>query len=210
MAATAIVLCGFVRCMGLMSQGSWWTHRSASGSAMKPSVKLPVGSSQSQSSTSENWRSVKQEWRTHRADADTGVWASKNNGGGGYDAEGQGRQINDLITKAVGLIQATNKVTSGVRNTSTGVNATMELAGRDTPPPRALKPVRVKFTASNRQLLNLKGKDLAIQYLSLPTSEYALLDTSLVSRSRDSDDTFFLSFPLGQVASALAYLDAGR
>ena len=43
----------------------------------------------------------------------------------------------------------------------------------------------------------------AHSYLSLPASAYSILNSSLVSRSSSSDDTFILSFPLRDFGSAL-------
>ena len=60
-----------------------------------------------------------------------------------------------------------------------------------------------KFDTKHKHKIMFPEAISAHSYLSLPASAYSILNSSLVSRSSSTDDTFMLSFPLRDFGSAL-------
>jgi len=67
-----------------------------------------------------------------------------------------------------------------------------------------LLPLELKFASSHRHTIVLQDAQAAHAYLSLPASEYSLLDTKMVSRDSLRDDTFILTLPLGDITATTA------
>ena len=108
------------------------------------------------------------------------------------------KQINFLLTKAVDII---NKMTSKKKpkgyvegKIATEVVATKESIVR--------VPVKFSFSSTHKHSISLLDPLAAVEYLSLPVEAYSVLDSNLVARSLVADDTFILSLPLGDLASA--------
>ena len=108
------------------------------------------------------------------------------------------KQINFLLTKAVDII---NKMTSKKKpkdyvegGSATEVIATKESIVR--------VPVKFSFSSTRKHSISLLDPLAAVEYLSLPVEAYSVLDSNLVGRSLVADDTFILSLPLGDLASA--------
>ena len=62
--------------------------------------------------------------------------------------------------------------------------------------PLRLKPAKLRFGAQHTQNIVMNDAYAAVQYLSLPASNYSLLDSSLVTRDNGSDNVFVLEIPL--------------
>lgn len=67
---------------------------------------------------------------------------------------------------------------------------------------KRLKSFSLSFSSSTTIPIQFDNSGAAIRYLSLPASEYSVLDSGLISRSRDSNDTFVLSLPLGDLTDS--------
>ncbi len=101
--------------------------------------------------------------------------------------------INTLVEKAIGLVKSASPSLFTPRNTT------------DMGIPKKLKPLKISFTSSHVHKLSLNNTVNAISYLSLPATEYSVLDSSLVSRSDECNDTFILNIPLGDISSMYSY-----
>lgn len=101
--------------------------------------------------------------------------------------------INTLLEKAIGLVKSASPSLFTPRNsTDLGI-------------PKKLKPLKISFVSSHVHKLSLNNTVNAISYLSLPATEYSVLDSSLVSRSDECNDTFVLNIPLGDISSMYSY-----
>lgn len=66
-----------------------------------------------------------------------------------------------------------------------------------------LKPLNLDFTTSHKQMISFNDTKAAAAYLSLPASEYSVLDKSIISRCDVSpNDTFVLNLPIGDLLFA--------
>lgn len=104
------------------------------------------------------------------------------------------KRINNIISSASNIIDLRLKKW---KQSKSQQNSTV---------PVAVKPLRFSFSAAHRQTIVLKDPHAAHKYLSLPASEYSLLDSSLVARSQISPDVFILTVPLGDLTSATSSL----
>lgn len=67
----------------------------------------------------------------------------------------------------------------------------------------SLDAIKVAFKASHSRKIIFNNTERAIKYLSLPTSNYSVLDNALVERiGSDENSTFLLSLPLGDFTAA--------
>ena len=100
------------------------------------------------------------------------------------DIAGQSKKIENLLSSAVGLA-------AGLLNSE----------GNETNANASLLPAILSFSVSHTEKIVLQDQALAIDYLSLPASEYSVLSTKYVSRSQHSenDGTFFITIPIGKV-----------
>lgn len=76
--------------------------------------------------------------------------------------------------------------------------------------PQPLLPVKLKFSSSHQHTIILKDALAAHSYLSLPASEYSVLDSTMVSRDTGRDDTFILTLPLGDITAAAASFQTSK
>ena len=101
-----------------------------------------------------------------------------------YDTnQASGKQINFLLEKALQLARSFYKP----NNSSTA---------------NILVPAKLSFSTSHSENIILPDALAAIEYLSLPASEYSVLNSGMVSRSQESDDAFILHLPLGAITQA--------
>ena len=101
--------------------------------------------------------------------------------------------INTLLEKGIGLVKLASPSLFMPRNSTTAGVA------------KKLKPLKISFVSSHVHKLSLNNTVNAITYLSLPATEYSVLDSSLVSRSEECNDTFVLNIPLGDISSMYSY-----
>ena len=59
----------------------------------------------------------------------------------------------------------------------------------------------MSFSSSHRVKILMNDSIAAQQYLSLPTSNYSLLNSNVISRNDNDSDTFQMSLPLGDLTS---------
>ena len=65
---------------------------------------------------------------------------------------------------------------------------------------KTLRPLDMSFSSTHRIKIQMNDSMAAQRYLSLPTSNYSLLNSNVISRS-DDDDTFEMTLPLGDLTS---------
>ena len=66
---------------------------------------------------------------------------------------------------------------------------------------KVLKPLELSFLSSHKVKIYMNDSIAAHNYLCLPTSNYSLLNSDLISRSEDDEDIFEMSLPLGDLTS---------
>jgi len=83
---------------------------------------------------------------------------------------------------------------------SQAAQVTQRIMKSDTTKSKVLRPALLSFSAFHKENIKLEDADAAVTYLSLPASEYSVLNAQLVEKS--GDDTFNLTLPLGNVANS--------
>ena len=68
---------------------------------------------------------------------------------------------------------------------------------------KELSPISLGFSVHQNFKILFNGSQLAMRYLALPPSNYSLLDSSLVHRKTDFEDTFTFSLSLAELTAGL-------
>lgn len=70
--------------------------------------------------------------------------------------------------------------------------------------------VKLSFRASGQDIIRFPRANIASRYLSLPATEYSLLNMSFIKRKPGSQAEFLLTFPLNQLISAVETLSVSQ
>lgn len=94
--------------------------------------------------------------------------------------------INSLINKSLQLGASLSR-SNRAANATTASSALVEIA----------------FSASQKMKITLQNSTCAQAYLSLPAANYSVLDSSLVSKKADQEDTFTFTLSLAELTSSM-------
>ena len=105
--------------------------------------------------------------------------------------ESNEKMIGYLISQVTEQIVKQNKTNTG----DSKVNSTAI---------KSSSPFSFSFRTKHKQNIIFPDAKLADRYLSLPASQYSILNSTLIKRSLQQDDSFTLSIPLGDFSYAVS------
>eukprot|EP00597_Dinobryon_sp_UTEXLB2267_P000528 CAMPEP_0170061262 /NCGR_PEP_ID=MMETSP0019_2-20121128/2891_1 /TAXON_ID=98059 /ORGANISM="Dinobryon sp., Strain UTEXLB2267" /LENGTH=748 /DNA_ID=CAMNT_0010267039 /DNA_START=736 /DNA_END=2982 /DNA_ORIENTATION=- len=93
-----------------------------------------------------------------------------------------------------GLFGGYFKSNSSLKNTNTKNNKAHDSS----------KPLKLSFSSKHSHMITFNDSATAVKYLSLPVSNYSVLDSNLITKATDSNDTFLFTLPLGDILGSLS------
>eukprot|EP01036_Dinobryon_divergens_P023883 gene23883-32278_t len=112
-----------------------------------------------------------------------------------FNTDQASQHINFLLNSAAAMANSVQKVKlfpSGAKSNATKSSV--------------LKPFKITFACRHSYNFELNDSSLAREYLALPVSNYSVLDSNLISKSVEQDDSFSIVLPLGDIISYMSPL----